>query len=163
MSFWFQRLPRARRAVVDKSDLSDIWDEDSDKNIDEDEDKDKDEGEGEDEDENIDEDEDIGNDLLIKWHSWLFLTDWEDLIMTVRVSDWQSESDLTAFAILGVFLWNSCLHCYTSWYGERLNMVQIIQKATISKHLHQFRDSICSAPSTFTARRDVKYLPTCLH
>ena len=28
------------------------------------------------------------------WHSWLFLPDWETQIMTLRVSDWQSESAL---------------------------------------------------------------------
>ena len=34
------------------------------------------------------------NDLLTLWHSWLFPTNWKTLIMTLRVRDWQSESDL---------------------------------------------------------------------
>ena len=90
MSFWFERLPSAHRAVVDKCDLTDIWEDDSNENIDEDKDKHENKGEDEDEyeDKDEDEDEDIGNDLVIKWHSWLFLTDWEDLIMTLRVREW---------------------------------------------------------------------------
>ena len=32
--------------------------------------------------------------LVTWWHSWLFLTNWETEIVTSRVSDWQSDSDL---------------------------------------------------------------------
>ena len=42
--------------------------------------------------EDEDEDEDIWSDSAIQWHSD-FVTHWETLIMTVRVSDWLTESD----------------------------------------------------------------------
>ena len=50
-----------------------------------------------------DKDKDIGTDLVYYWHSWHFLTNWETLIMTLRFSDWQSESDLESFVILAMF------------------------------------------------------------
>ena len=34
------------------------------------------------------------SELVAYWHSWLFLTNCETWIMTLRVSDWQSENDL---------------------------------------------------------------------
>ena len=46
-----------------------------------------------------DKDKDIGGDLVSLCHSWLFLTNWETEIMTLGISDWQSESDLDSFRI----------------------------------------------------------------
>ena len=40
---------------------------------------------------------------MTKWHSWLFLTNWETLILTLRVNDW------TAFAILAMFVYLSLI------------------------------------------------------
>ena len=50
---------------------------------------------------NKDKDSDIGSDLMTSWHSCLFLTDWETLIMKLRVNDWQLQSDLDSIC-------NSC-------------------------------------------------------
>ena len=71
------------RAVVDTCDLSD-------------KDKDKDNG--------------IESDLVIYIYSWLFLTNWETLTLTLRVCDWQSESDLDSVRNSCDILLKSCLY-----------------------------------------------------
>ena len=40
---------------------------------------------------------------MSRWHSWLFLTNCETWIMTLRSSDFQSDSAWTTFAILAMF------------------------------------------------------------
>ena len=49
------------------------------------------------------------------WHSWLFLTNWETLIMTFRVSDWHSGRDLDS-------LRNSCIHNHLFFFINHENL-----------------------------------------
>ena len=55
------------------------------------------------------------SDFKTYWHGWLFLTNWETLIMTFRVSDWHSKRDLDSIR-------NSCIHNHLSFFINHENL-----------------------------------------
>ena len=78
------------------------------------------------------------------WHSWLFLTSYETLIMTLRVSDWQSRSDLDSIRnSCDIFFYSLTLFWWPGGKPTPRLALNVRQRFESSSLLIRFPSLIC--------------------